>query len=256
MAKKRKKRRPAARPAETTTKTADRAREAPAPAAAPPKRPHKEEARRAKELAYRSMRRRALIRRGLVWGGVAAAIAAAVVYFTSRAQESEELRGRAAQVAEAAGCSDIEPQPDQGRTHQDTGPITYQQEIPTSGTHRGAPLPPDEHVYETPADVTQAVHNLEHGYVVIWYRADGERALPTDVVDALAEFAEGTAKTILSPKPDLPEGTDLAFTAWNRLQECPSQNGEGQPLTPDQSVTLARAFSDTARTEAPEPRAI
>ena len=108
-------------------------------------------------------------------------------------------------------------------------------------------------VYTEMPDETQLVHNLEHAYVNIYYRADGDRAVPDDVVSALATVANGDPKhhVILSPHTSLPDGTDLAFTAWNRLMTCPNT------ASADQATTIAHGFmtSFECTSNAPEPNA-
>ena len=45
--------------------------------------------------------------------------------------------------------------------------------------------------------------------------------------------------TYLIPYPDLPTGTALAYTAWNKLVTCPKD------ITPDQATTIANGFVDS-----------
>ena len=96
---------------------------------------------------------------------------------------------------------------------------------------------------------TRAVHNLEHAYVLIYYRRDGPGALSPEVVARLATLARGEARVIMAPYPLLPDGTALALAAWNKLWECPAD------VTADQAATIARGFIDAFRgtSNAPEP---
>lgn len=98
-------------------------------------------------------------------------------------------------------------------------------------------------------DETNVVHNLEHGYVLIYYRADGPDALPSTVVEDLASFATVNVKVIMAPYPSLAPGRAFALAAWDELQQCPSS------VTPSQATDLARAFVDLFRSggRAPEP---
>jgi hypothetical protein len=52
-----------------------------------------------------------------------------------------------------------------------------------AGPHDASPLPPDPHVYAIPVPETRAVHNLEHAYVIIYYRpvAEGGLAQETSI---------------------------------------------------------------------------
>ena len=95
------------------------------------------------------------------------------------------------------------------------------------------------------------MHNLEHAYVLIYYRADGPEALPTDVVDELATLAESEDKVIMAPHASLEEDTSLALAAWNKLWECPAG------VTADQARTIASGVIEAFRgsSNAPEPQA-
>jgi hypothetical protein len=220
------------------------------------RRDRKEDARRQREAITRRMRRAAIIRRVVKWGLVVLVVAGVVVYFVYQSQRQSRLIASAREIATAQNCSQSNERPGDptGATHQDQGTIEYAEQPPTSGAHRSAPLPAGDRVYtaDEPADVFSAVHNLEHGYVVIWYR-DG--ALAADAVEELADVASGEGEVILSPYDQLPEGTDLAFTAWNRLQECPAQSRAGDRLSPDQARTLAEAFVARFRNSEQAPEA-
>ena len=89
-------------------------------------------------------------------------------------------------------------------------------------THDPSPLPIPPRVYTEPISETNAVHNLEHGAVIMYYRQSGDAALPQDVVDRLATIANDGHNTILAPYGPLPDGTALALAAWNKLQTCPA----------------------------------
>ena len=223
------------------------------------RRDRKEDARRQREAIMRRTRRAAILRRVVIWGLVVLVVAGVVLYFVYQSQRRSRLIDEAREVAEMQNCSQPTEQPDDptGTEHIDQGEISYAEQPPTSGAHRSAPLPAGDRVYtaDQPADVFSAVHNLEHGYVVIWYR-DG--TLAGDAVEALADVANGEGEVILSPYNQLPEGRDLAFTVWNRLQECPAQSRAGDRLSPDQARTLAEAFVAQFRNseEAPEAAAV
>jgi Protein of unknown function (DUF3105) len=240
----------------TTTKTRARARASTASgisAASVARRDRKEEARRQRDAALRQMRRQALIRRVVTFSIIAAVIAAGVAFFLIRSQQRDRTINSANEIAAAAGCTEVQTQPSRGNTHINAPePITYTDQPPTSGNHRPAPLDGNVHVYQVEPDVTQAVHNLEHAYFVMWYRADGEGALDQAIVEELERFAEATTKTIIAPYGQLPDGVSLAFTGWTKLQTCPT----GADLSPEDALTLAEAFSLVGRTEAPEPQGV
>lgn len=250
MSKKRKRRRPPG-PGQTES---DRARSGPAESAGP-KRPHKEEARRIREAALRRAQRHQVMRRVLGGLAVVAVVGAGVFAIARSAGRSETNappREDAAAAAERGGCTGVETMTDLGREHVDPPePIVYEQNPPTSGPHRASQLDPGTSVYTEPPDVGEAVHNLEHAYVVMWYRASGGGALPKRVVDRLASVAGSQSKVILAPYENLSEETALALTAWNRLQTCPTR------VSPSDAEAIARSFVDQFRGggEAPEPSA-
>ncbi len=221
-----------------------------APAA---RRERKEEARALREAAVRGARRRAMVRRGAI-GGFAGLAVASVLFFVFRAQAPRPIPQAALAAAEAAGCGDVRTPASSapGGLHLASGEsYTYDQHPATSGYHDPAPLPADPHVYTSPVPETNAVHNLEHAYVLVYYRAEGDGALPQDVVEKLASLADAEDKVIMAPYPDLPQGTALALAAWNKLWECPSD------VTPEQARTIASGFIGAYRgtSNAPEPHA-
>jgi len=93
------------------------------------------------------------------------------------------------------------------------------------------------------------VHNLEHGYVVMYYRKSGKEKLPAPVIAALERYANGQKKVLLAPLDSLEEGTSYALTAWTHLQECPGA------VTSNQVVAIAKGFVQRFRgsSSVPEP---
>ncbi len=241
MAKKRKRRSSSGRP---TQPSAPRAEE---------RRVHKEEARRSRESLRRRIKRRSAFQRAATIGVVALA-ALGVFLFLTRAGAPKAIAAAALEAASAAGCGDVQTPLGSapGGQHLSQGePFTYDQHPATSGFHDPSPLPPEPHVYTAPVPETQAVHNLEHAYALIYYRADGPDALPADVVAALAALAEREDKVIMAPHPSLNAGTSLALTAWNKLWECPAT------VTAEEATAIASGFVEAYRgtSNAPEPQA-
>lgn len=213
----------------------------------------KEIARRQREDVRKLVRRRRAIRRALQVGTLSA-VAVGAVWFFIRAQAPADIPQSAIRAAEAASCGDVQTPAANalGGQHLAQGePFTYDQNPATSGSHAPAPLPAEPQVYIAPVDETAAVHNLEHAYVLIYYRADGPDALPTPVVDELAALAESEDKVILAPHASLDEGTSLAVAAWNKLWECPAG------VTADQARSISSGFIEAFRgsNNAPEPQA-
>lgn len=221
-------------------------------ATAPDKRERQQEARRVRQQARTRARLRRTVGRSLA---VAAVIGVAGLVFAQliRVSGAKPIPETALEAASAAGCGDVQtPESDPARTHLSSGQtFTYSHEPATAGPHDPAPLPSDPHVYTSPVPETNAVHNLEHAYVLIYYRAEGPDALDAEVVQTLATFATGQDKVIMAPHTDLPAGTALALAAWDKLWECPAS------VTPQQATTIASGFVEAYRGtgNAPEPQA-
>ncbi len=246
MAKKRKRKRPYTPPAAKPSAAASASEtKAPAKAAPPQRRQYKEEARRARERAIKSYRRRAAIRRVVTVVGIAALIAG-IFWFLTRVG-TPELSEETVAAAEAAGCSPMERQQDFGGGHEQ--PYAYEDVPATSGRHDPSPL--DAGVYESPQEEAKLVHSMEHAYAVMYYTAEEPDATPEEVVGALTEAATDEEKVILAPYAGLPEGTSVAFAAWNYLMTCPST------IEPAQATTIANGWIEAFRGEnhAPEPGA-
>jgi hypothetical protein len=196
-------------------------------------------------------------RRSLLVRGVVLAVVAVLTYFLLiRARGPGEIPAEASRAAEAAGCAPLERpvEPDPSRTHLSPGEaFDYPDPPAAAGPHDASPLPPDPHVYEQPVPETKAVHNLEHAYVILYYRPSDDGGLSADAIDALGSFARDEDRVIVAPYPNLPEGQGLALLAWNTRWMCPSS------VTAEQSVTIAGGFVDAFRgtTVAPEaPRGL
>lgn len=144
---------------------------------------------------------------------------------------AERMRG--------AGCT-FETFESEGRRHVDAldAEVEYKTEPPTSGSHFGIPAIWD--IYDRPVNQLQAVHNLEHGGIVIQY---GSR-VPRATVDRIAElYREDPNGMLVAPRPRL--GDKIALTAWTHLSTC-TRFDEG----------AFKAFRDAYRGKGPEPFAV
>jgi hypothetical protein len=148
---------------------------------------------------------------------------------------------------EAVSCGPVITQPSQGALHLRPGqPYDPPTRPATSGLHHPVPLPPEPRVHAAPVNEARAVHNLEHAYVLVYYRAG---SVSSEVLDALRAVVEAEHKVIMAPYPDLPEGADLALVAWTRLQTCPQ--GVGAAEAEEAARRFIARFRGT--TNAPEP---
>jgi hypothetical protein len=203
-------------------------RVAPAEPGGPNRLARKEEARRQREALRRKMARR---RRYRIVGAVTAValVAGGITFYALTRPEA----------AQAAGCSAVKAigaYPEEDRRHI-TSPInspglsTYPSVPPTSGPHAGTPLPSG--VYEQPQDIYRAIHSLEHGAVIVWYRPGLATAPLREIKSFYGTQAAGD-HVIVAPYnyPDqgeagqLPNGQDVVLVAWHHLQTCEQPNLE------------------------------
>jgi uncharacterized protein DUF3105 len=205
------------------------------------RRERKEEARAAREAERKRAARSRAIRRAMTFGAVGL-LAFTVITFLGRAASPKPLPDAAKTAAAAAGCGDVErPATDgaPGGQHLQSGQSYSYTDVPaTSGFHAPTPLPATPRVYTTPVDETQAVHTLEHGGVIVYYRLPAEGGPAQGVIDALGPVVEAQPASYLIPYPNLPDGQGMAFTAWNQRMFCPAA------ITAAQATAIARGFGD------------
>ncbi len=212
------------------------------------RRERKELARKAREAELKRIRRRASFRRTGMSAILVLAVFAAFTYL--RGQQAGAVSDAAVKAARAAGCATerpVSPKADApGGQHEP--PFVWDQKPATSGPHSGA-LPPSPQVYDSPQPEEYVIHNLEHGYVVAYYRADGDERLPDDVVQALRDLVGSQQRVLLIPYPELSAGTSFALAAWNKLWECPAS------ITAQQARIMTSSFVEAYRdtSNAPEP---
>jgi hypothetical protein len=160
------------------------------------------------------------------------------------------LAGNGGGSSGGAACRPDERRTDYGAPHVGPGEIYEPPERPaSSGPHDASVLPPG--VYGRPVPEVVAVHNLEHGYVIVYYRSEGSEALSPGTVADLEALVRSEPEVIMAPYPDLPEGTALALVAWQWLQTCSAE------VTASEAVARARRFIAEHRNgpDAPEAAA-
>ncbi|MBA2531427.1 MAG: DUF3105 domain-containing protein [Nocardioidaceae bacterium] len=224
-------------------------------------KPKKDADRRARIEAIRREAERAERRRTLMVVLACALVAVVIIAVTGYAlltRDDEATADTAGSLAasasaKAAGCGDVVFSGAEGAgDHRPTGtPIDYPGP-PAFGPHWDVPADFARKFYtneDRPA-VEQFVHNLEHGYTILWYDstvADDPEALGK-VQDIAAQF-EGsqdlTAKFIAAPWTSedgeaFPEGTHVALTHWSAEGESAvAGQGQGDSLyceQPDEQV--------------------
>ena len=120
---------------------------------------------------------------------------------------------------------------------------------PTSGPHFGQWVIWGE--YDQPVRLTEAVHNLEHGGIVMYYGKD----VPQDEVSKLREFYRSDpVAMLLSPLPKLND--KIVLTAWNAPEAGQTSNpSPGNGILAECSKFDEDAFEtfrDTYRFKGPE----
>jgi Protein of unknown function (DUF3105) len=137
----------------------------------------------------------------------------------------------------AAGCTGVHNDPISGTAiHVPNQPIDYTKEKygdtqggtlpvpPSSGRHNPVPLNDQQRFYAVAGQPRpeRAVHNLEHGYVDVWYDA----ALPQDQVAKLQLLASdpGLSRLLVVGwwQGNLPAGKHVVLTSWGRTERCAS----------------------------------
>jgi hypothetical protein len=192
-------------------------------------------------------------RRNLLFGGVGAALAVliiggsivAVQRTEANKPENRELASFGVSAA-SAECGDLLKESSSGQNDHvppvdangQATVVDYTTVPPAFGPHFGAPAPFERSFYtdrDRPA-MEELVHNLEHGYVVVWYDAD----LADDQIDDLRGAVENlrsreeTQKIIASAWDDaygeFPSDTAIAMSHWGVKegvrQLCGAVSGE------------------------------
>ena len=163
-----------------------------------------------------------------------------------------EVSAAARSAVTAAGCGDLEQPvvPDPSRVHLAPGEsFDYPDRPAAAGPHDASPLPPDPHVYRIPVPEARAVHNLEHAYVIIYYRPAAEDGLAQETIDRVAAIARDEGRVIMAPYPALPDDRAFALLAWNTRWMCPAT------ISADQAVTMTTSFIDAFRGTSVAPEA-
>lgn len=173
-------------------------------------------------------------------------------------------------AAAAAGCDAPSEEAATGnQEHVAEGTaIEYAHYPPDSGKHYPTPAPFLKHFYAAAdrPDVGTLVHNLEHGYTVVWYRD----SMPADQVTALkniaktfgAEDYDPTQKFIAAPwtaddPAGFPDGKNVVLTRWTADPANPgntaAQKGVRQACTAVSGPAIKDFMAKYPETSAPEP---
>lgn len=188
------------------------------------RRAQRQEAERAAAARARRIRLGSFVLVGVVVAGTAG-------YFVQqnlaeRQREQEEIEQARADLTEL-GCTDALEMPPLGAGHfsgtelaQNPPEAVYDHLPTTSGQHIGSVV--STGVYDDYVDERLTTHNLEHGYVVMWYGQDAD----PDQVEELKAFAEerieaGDEELIVAPYDRaMDDEANFAFASWERRQLC------------------------------------
>jgi Protein of unknown function (DUF3105) len=148
-------------------------------------------------------------------------------------------------AASAAGCQ-LKSFKSTGREHVQTN-VKYDSNPPTNGNH--FPEPAQDGAYTQAPPITQLVHTLEHGRIIIWFKPGA----PAKVRGSLkALFDEDPYQMVLTPNTTKMT-YQVAASAWGR---DPAPLGRGYLLAckayNDRVPDAIRAFRDKHRGNGPE----
>jgi Protein of unknown function (DUF3105) len=170
----------------------------------------------------------------------------------------------------AAGCDPIaEHEATGNQDHVAEGTkVDYAQTPPDSGKHYPSPAPFTKHFYAE-ADrppVETLVHNLEHGYTVVWYRADAPGKQIKNLQRIAKTFGsddyDPADKFIAAPWSDadgagFPAGKNVVITRWTADPNDPgnptAQQGVRQACTEVSGAAIKDFMAKYPVTNSPEP---
>jgi hypothetical protein len=147
--------------------------------------------------------------------------------------------------AAAAGCTGVEEKEATGQGQHVTTPVIYETTPPSYGAHNPTPADSGIHIYtaEDRPEIERLVHNLEHGWTIVWYDEsvagdDDQMQVLQATADKFDDFgSDPRYNVIIAPwtsddgqgKP-IPEGKHIAFTHWSIHQPTYDESafqGEG-----------------------------
>lgn len=99
-------------------------------------------------------------------------------------------------------------------------PVPYNSNPPTSGWHWGGGAA-DPGIKDTMIEDTITVHSLEHGFVIIHYRADLDKATIDKLKALTVDLQQKNPCIILEPRPVDQLDVPIATTAWTYLLKLP-----------------------------------
>jgi hypothetical protein len=158
---------------------------------------------------------------------VGAALVIAAVVATWQGRASRDSADLSDTTAGEARCGPVLEAPVDSNKHVPDGPITYSSAPPAAGAHRDRWAYYSRNFYDMAdrPEVGELVHNLEHGYNVLWYDdtviEEAELLNELRVLAASYDGARRNPTTALIAAPwtaddgaPFPDGMNYALTHW------------------------------------------
>lgn len=209
--------------------------------------------RRREEKRRREMAaaKRARTMRLTAFAVVALVIVAIVgVLVRNNLAQRAELAAQEEQVAaqlDDFGCTEDAEQPDEGVGHLGGGQLAsnppdviYPDRPASSGQHIASWI--ISGVYDKLIDERLLVHNLEHGYINVYYDDGADESTVAEIEAWAQEKIDGGdfQKIVVAPwDGELPDDANVAFTAWRYRQLC-------EEFSPDVADVFTRAHHGLA----------
>lgn len=183
----------------------------------------------AQQAAARAARRRRLTAITVVVVVLVGLVGAVAYGWVTDRLEERDLIAEAEERFDELGCTPVEEQPPprssphfgDAELAQSPPDAVYPDRPATSGPHIGTIARTG--VYDKVIDERLLIHNMEHGYAVIYYHEDA----PEGEVAELKAFAQEQIdsgrheKIIVSEwNADLPDDANFAYVAWGARQLC------------------------------------
>jgi hypothetical protein len=178
----------------------------------------------------RAQERRKTVATIVICSLVGALLIGASVYFGTKGDGGggSDLAMREVGLAvEAAACAEDKKEEPKGEASHVPGQVQYNPFPPTSGPHNGSTLPVGRKKFYSREDnpaPEQAVHNLEHAYVVVWYDSRATEEQVQRLRDA-ADAAESKFLVVPWTRGDFTGEKHIVLTAWGVRKECSDVSG-------------------------------
>lgn len=146
---------------------------------------------------------------------------------------SESSLAGVTKLASEHGCEVSQPRLEEAAHIERSATGSYGSTPPVSGEHFGRNAPWG--VYDEPLPDEYAVHNLEHGGVVIWVGGGLK-----DTIRSLDALARDKVKIVVTPRPNF---DGIAAGAWGKLLMCDGNAASG--ISDDELRDLMAEWVDT-----------